>query len=207
MGPLDAFDAIVGGAGASPVHAERVMEMRLLFVKRSGSFGPEDPWFETRSRAFWDDAVTTQGFARLVSGELDHGVREWVGPLSCAHRGLFEASKLEGGGWMLRDLWGGAEFIVEHAGVGMRDALDAATSPLDARIIARASSPTLDVAILPGAVFHPEDAGPPMLKVIEAARARNLGTEHVLDALLRMERNLRALSRVKASYAYREGAL
>ena len=43
--------------------------------------------------------------------------------------------------------------------------------------------------------------------VLAAARARSLPTGDTLDALLRMERTLRSLSRVKAAYAYRPEAL
>ena len=205
MGPLEAFDAIVA-AGAAPAHAERVAEMKRAFEKRTGSFGPEDPWFEVRSRAFWDDAVARQGFARVVLPEVALGARHWVAPLAGAHRGLFEAER-RSEGWILRDLWGGADFAVEHAEVGMRDALSAAESPLDARIVARVTPSRLEVAILPGAIFHREDARDAILKVVDAARARGLTTDEALDALLRMERNLQSLSRVKPGYAYRESAL
>ena len=40
--------------------------MRAEFQRRTGTFGPEDPWFENRARAFWDDALVTQGAARAV---------------------------------------------------------------------------------------------------------------------------------------------
>jgi hypothetical protein len=43
--------------------------------------------------------------------------------------------------------------------------------------------------------------------VLDAARAAALPADDALDALLRMERTLRALSRVKAAYAYRPDAL
>jgi hypothetical protein len=65
----------------------------------------------------------------------------------------------------------------------------------------------LEVALLPGAIYHPHDATSAIEQVIGAARARDLTTDDTLDALLRMERSLRALSRVKAAYAYRAEAL
>jgi hypothetical protein len=40
-------------------------------------------------------------------------------------------------------------------------------------------------------------------RVLERARATQRTTADVLDALLRMERDLRASARVKAAYAYR----
>jgi hypothetical protein len=57
--------------------------------------------------------------------------------------------------------------------------------------------------MLPGAVFHPADAVEPIAKVVAKARAESRKTGDVLDALLRMERGLRASARVKAAYAYR----
>ncbi|HEX4446565.1 MAG TPA: hypothetical protein VH044_07515, partial [Polyangiaceae bacterium] len=70
-----------------------------------------------------------------------------------------------------------------------------------------ASAEPLVVALLPGAIFHPPHATEAIAGVLEAARARGLATHETLDALLRMERSLRALSRVKTAYAYRAGAL
>jgi hypothetical protein len=63
------------------------------------------------------------------------------------------------------------------------------------------------VALLPGAVFHPPHAASAIHDVLSAARASGLSTHDTLDALLRMERTLRALSRVKTAYAYRPEAL
>ena len=84
--------------------------------------------------------------------------------------------------------------------------LDASSGQLvDARVVG-AEDP-LVLALLPGAVFHPRHATPAIEPVLAAARAKDLSTDDTLDALLRMERSLRALSRVKAAYAYRPEAL
>jgi len=56
-------------------------------------------------------------------------------------------------------------------------------------------------------VFHPRDATPCIEPVLAAARARAMSTTETLDALLRMNRALRSLSRVKVAYAYRPEAL
>ena len=206
MGPIDAFEAVVL-AGALPRHAARVAEMRRAFELRTGAFGPEDPWFEARSRAFWDDAVASQGFGQQVEADVAPAARVWVRSFDRAHRGLFEASREGDGAWLLRDVWGGAEFLVSLADVGTRDSLDAATSPFDARIVGRATPGAPEIAILPGAIFHPEDAVAPLEEVLAAAKKRDLSTDHVLDALLRMEKSFRSLSRVKPGYAYRAAAL
>jgi hypothetical protein len=201
MGPLDAYEAIVA-LGGDARFREQVAEMRREFERRTGAFGPNDAWFEPRSRAFWDDAVTG-GFGRVVEAELAPNARAWIGPLERAHRGFFGVARARDV-HVLADHWSGAELIVRASDEGMRDALDAAAAPVDARIV---GDPRGAAAILPGAVFHPESAAEPALRVLEEARRRKLPAKDALDALLRMELALRSLSRVKAAYAYRAEAL
>jgi hypothetical protein len=203
MGFLEAFDAILEVAGR-PAHAARVADMRRTYERRAGAFGPEDAWFEPRSRAFWDDALTTQAFAREVLGELPEHTRGWARCLHHAHRGLFFA-ELVSGQRVLRDVWGGGAFLVDELDDASRDALDAPSGPFDARLVALPSPVT--VSLLPGAVFHREDALEPLMAVLAAARARALSTGDALDALLRMELSLRVMSRVKPAYAYRPEGL
>jgi hypothetical protein len=198
-----AVDAIVA-LGIADANKELVAAMHLRFEERTGAFGAEAPWFEARSRAFWDDAVTRQGFARHVFADLPPAAREWVPSLERTHRGLFYASRTADLR-LLRDVWSGAEFVVDDVDDATLSALDAPSGPFDGRLAAL-SNP-VRVALLPGAVFHPEDATEPIERVLEAARERRLPTDDVLDALLRMEMSLRTLSRVKPSYAYRAQAL
>ncbi len=176
------------------------MQRRLLEA-RTGAFEPEDAWFEERSRAFWCDAVTRARFGRDVAASLTGDERAWLGPLERAHRGLFRAD-----GRILVDVWSGAEIRLTLIDDGSRAELDAAAGQLfDARVLG-ADDP-VTVALLPGAVFHPRQATAAIAPVLAAARAASLSTHETLDALLRMERTLRALSRVKAAYAYRPEAL
>lgn len=103
-------------------------------------------------------------------------------------------------------MWGGAELVVTTLDDASRAELDAGADQLfDARV-AGADDPFV-LALLPGAIFHPPPATEAVAGVLDAARARGMATHDVLDALLRMERSLRALSRVKAAYAYRPEAL
>jgi hypothetical protein len=162
---------------------------------------PEDPWFEERSRAFWCDAITTGRFGREVRGQLSEDEQVWLGPMERAHRGLFRAE-----GPLLVDAWSGAELLVTSMDDASRAELDAAAGQLfDARVVG-ADEPYV-VALLPGAVFHPRDATAAIAPVLTAAHARSMATGDALDALLRMGRMLRSLSRVKAAYAYRPEAL
>ena len=232
----NAYEAILGVAGR-PESAARVAAMRRTFEERTGHFGPadesasqqriahvDDAWIEARSRAFWDDALTRQRFARDVAGELAPDARGWVPGLTTAHRGLFRAERVHGK-LVLVDLWGGADFAVDEIDDSSRDAIDVASAPFDARVAARwegedgtsAATPQGGqhlredaypvVALLPGSIFHPAEAEEALLHVLEVARARALGTDDVLDALLRMELSLKTLSRVKPAYAYRPEAL
>jgi hypothetical protein len=187
--------------GGAQGRATKVAEMRARFERSTGAYVPEDPWFEERSRAFWCDAVTRGRFGREVESELSEEERVWLGPLERAHRGLFRAA-----GAALEDVWSGAELVLTLLDDASRAELDAAAGQLvDARVVG-ADAP-LVVALLPGAIFHPRDATTAIEAVLAAARARSLPTHDTLDALLRMERTLRALSRVKVAYAYRSEAL
>ena len=186
---------------AAPEQAARVAAMRSRFEEATGAFSPDDAWFEERSRAFWCDAVTRARFGREVEASLTTAERQWLGPLERAHRGLFRAE-----GRLLRDVWGGAELELGAIDDSSRAELDASAGQLvDGRVVG-AFSPRV-VAFLPGAVFHPREASTAIESVLGAARATDLSTDDALDALLRMERTLRSLARVKAAYAYRAEAL
>ncbi len=214
MGVLEAAARIVQLGGE---RRERVAEMRARWEARAGAFAPEDPWFEERSRAFWCDAVTRGRFGREVEGELRADERRWLGPLERAHRGLFQRLPAldrpsprprgpRGEGEVLVDVWSGAEMVVTALDDESRAELEAAAGQLlDGRVVGADEPPV--AMLLPGAVFHPRHATAAIEAVLDAARAGDMATHDVLDALLRMERTLRALSRVKTAYAYRPEAL
>jgi hypothetical protein len=204
MGVLETAARIAELGGAKERQA-RVSAMRAAFEARTGAFAPEDGWFEERSRAFWSDSVTSGRFGREVEEALTPEERAWLGALEHAHRGLFRA---ESGvrGRTLVDVWSGAEIALTLVGDESQAELDAATGQLvDARIVG--GSDPLVLALLPGAIFHPRNATEVIEQLVKTAHARALATHEALDALLRMERTLRALSRVKATYAYRAEAL
>jgi hypothetical protein len=216
MGVLEAAARIVQlGGVAHPGRVARVAEMRAAFEAKTGAFSPEDPWFEERSRAFWCDAVTRGRFGREVEAELALEDRFWLGPLERAHRGLFRraargpqqaSGRVGEADERLIDVWSGAELLVTSLDDSARAELDAASGQLfDGRVAG--ADERYKLALLPGAVFHPHHATAAIEQVIAEARHRRLATHDTLDALLRMERSLRALSRVKAAYAYRAEAL
>ncbi len=179
-------------------------------MKRTGPFGPEDAWFEPRSRAFWDDAVTTQGFARLAAPHAGAEVAGVVARFERAHRGVFLVEDVDDRGARLVDLWSGAELIVRHLDEAQAVTLEHAEGPMDARVVAGPAETPADIPslyVLPGALHHGSDALEPIVKVIAAARERDMETGDVLDALLRMELVFRSSSRVKAAFAYRVESL
>lgn len=194
------YEAIVGlgDSGALGPHAKR---MRASFQQRTGAFSAEDAWFETRARAFWDDALTTQGFAGLAADVLGAESRAWADGFARAHRGFFVVEESSEDGALLVDLWSGAELLVHHVDPAQTLSFDHAEGAIDARV---ASSPNgARLYVLPGAYHHAADALDPALEVLRAAKKRGLSTQEVLDALLRMDLVLRASSRVKAAFAYR----
>lgn len=189
---LAAYDACVAETAED---AARSTALRDAYQRRTGTFGPEDPWFETRSRALWDDVLTSAGF-----------------PYARAHRGFFvvgepseSGSDADDGDALLVDLWSGAELVVHHLDEAQALALDHAEGPFDARVVAAGDPPALFV--LPGAYHHAADALEPATAVLGGARDRGMQTAEALDALMRMDLVFRSSSRVKASFAYKIEAL
>ena len=195
QGVISAYDAVVE-RGADGALGELAARLRADFQKRTGSFQPEDAWFETRSRAFWDDALT----ARRFGIEAEHAFGR---SFARAHRGLFVVEERDERSAILADLWSGAELAVRCLDETQALTLEHADAPFDARVVGAGDA----LYVLPGAYHHRPDAIEAVLSILEAARGRGLSTEATLDALLRMDLVLRASSRVKPSFAYRVEAL
>ena len=204
---LAAYEAITQRATSDLLPDAR--RMREAFERRTGAFGPEDPWFEVRSRAFWDDALTTQGFAALAAKGSEVEVAEVAARFARSHRGVFVVDAVDEHGAHLVDLWSGAELLVRHLDEAQAVTLQHAEGPIDARVVAGpgAEGESDALFLLPGALHHAPDAMDPLLRVLTAARQRDLQGEEVLDALLRMELVFRSSSRVKAAFAYRVESL
>lgn len=196
---IASYEAIVslGDQGDLGAHAAR---MRHDFQRRTGAYGPEDAWFESRARAFWDDALATQGFAKLAAPEVGRAAEALAGALARAHRGFFVVEDVDDGGAVLLDVWSGAELIVRRIDDTQRLSLEHAEGAMDARV---AAMPGGELWLLPGAYHHPADALEPATDVLIAARERGMKTQDALDALMRMELVFRSSSRVKAGFAYR----
>lgn len=183
--------------GGNPEHAEEVLSARRAFEKRTGSFAVEDAWFEARSAAFWDDALV-RGFAtKLATPDEMDGARA----IERAHRGLYRVAR---GSSILECIVTGAAFTIDPpSSPGLAEALSRVDGFIQG-FVAGALEPRT-VMLLPGAIFHASEA----TKAIEslAASASDLDVDVLLDALLRMDRTLRAMPRPKAQLAYRPEAL
>lgn len=196
-----AYEAIVA-LGDKGELGDAAREMRAEFQRRTGAYTSEDPWFENRSRAFWDDALTTQGFglraAREELGETEQAIARCF---ARAHRGFFLVDEVDDRRAHLIDVWSGAELMVRLIDETQALTLEHAEGPMDARVT---SAPgTTDLFVLPGAFHHTADALEHAIDVLVVARDRSYTTKDALDALLRMELILRSSSRVKAPFAYR----
>lgn len=186
---------------------DRARALRERFFDRTGRVDPDHPAAAERDGAAWEDALVAGGLARDLGPELqDTGARTLARAIATAQRGVFvfesESSRV-----IASDLWSGAKFvIVAHDNVGRELARfdrDAGTPLCQARVAAMPEG----AAVLPGTIFHPVEAGSAVERTLSVARNRGLGTNAVLDTLLRMEHAWRTLSRVKVGYAYRPEAL
>lgn len=195
-----AYEAIIGLGDAGELGAA-ALEMRAEFQRRAGTYGPEDAWFENRSRAFWDDALVTQGFALRAAAQLGEAERAIARCFVRSHRGFFLVDEVDERRAHLVDAWSGAELMVRVIDETQALTLEHAEGPMDARVT---SAPgTTDLFVLPGAYHHPADALEHAMDVLVIAKQRSYTTKDALDALLRMELILRSSSRVKAPFAYR----
>jgi hypothetical protein len=187
--------------GGSVEHADEVARLRRTFEKRTGTFDAQDAWFEERSAAFWDDALVF-GFARRVEGEVDPALRHHAAAIERSHRGLFRV--IHRRGTILECLVTGAAFPIDPSPFpGLAEALPRADGLVQG-FVCGAPSPR-QVLLLPGAVFHAPDATRAIESLLE--RAGPVPKHELLDALLRMDRTLRAMPRAKPELAYRPEAL
>jgi hypothetical protein len=202
---LTAYDAIVG-LGSSAELAGESARLREEFQRRTGAFQAEDPWFEARSRAFWDDALAGGFGAHAQGGEaVPPDARPFARRFTRAHRGLFLVEDSKDADAKLVDLWSGAELLIRYLDEAQAVDLEHAEGLVDARVVGGDEEGALYV--LPGAFHHAADATEPAERVVAAARDRGMTTRAALDALLRMELVFRSSSRVKAGFAYRVSSL
>jgi len=196
------YDRIVARAAASPFD-ERSQRLRAEFGRRCGGCDGGDFSAERREIAAWEDALVCSGLGRDVAEALgDEDSRQLGWAFESAVRGVFTFEPIAGH-LVAHDLWSGVDLLIVREDTMGRELVvpgsDQGAPPCQARLLA-----SLDgCVVLPGVLFHPAEALPLLQQTLSVARQRRLGTDSVLDAVLRMEQRWRTLSRVKVGYAYR----
>jgi hypothetical protein len=194
-------DGLVGALGVATVDAAR-----LEFEARTGAFSTADAFHEERIRAFSDELVcerrgpegatpAERALAAAPAGDASPGVR-WLRGLTRAERSLFRA-ELAPDGARLRCLLGGALYRVSlddgpSARLRSGDVLDGRIAPVGE-----------EIRVLPGMVFHPEEAHEPLLALVAKAVAEGRDRRAILDGLLRMRMRHDRFVSIHARHLYR----
>jgi len=185
-------------------------EARAAFEARCGTFSTEDPFHEERIRAFSDELVCDyrgpdgrSAAARALASVpvADAGdTAEWVRGLARAERSLFRA-ELDASGARLRCLLGGAVYRVRLE--------DGATSRLRTGDVfdGRIAPVRGEIRVLPGVVFHREEAHEPLLALLPDAVQSGRERRAILDGLLRMRMRHDRFVSIHARHVYRLDAL
>jgi hypothetical protein len=197
------YDELVRRASSAPHDAAGRSWVRR-FVERTGSLSPEHPGSERRLAAAWEDALCRGGLAARLHDELeDPAERDLAALIARAHRGVF-AFESAGTRRVVHDLWSGASFVlVARDDVGREVRGDDAGAVCQGRVVGA----TDGCAMLPGVVFHAPAATPLVETVLAAAAERDLATDEVCDALLRMDFEYRTFTRVRPAFVYRADKL
>ena len=192
------YEGLLEIAGRSPYAGKsRVLVRR--FLETTGKFDAEHPCSQVRLTAAWEDALCRGGLALDMIGCLDEAERGLGLLITRAHRGVFRF-EVSRGARLAHDLWSGASFLlVGRDDVGREMRGDSLGALCQGRVVGAADG----CALLPGVVFHAPEATASIESVLQHAAERNLDTNRVCDALLRMDHALQTLSRVKPAYAYR----
>ena len=196
------YDELLERASRPPL-GERAARHRRAFEQRTGLFAQDHPRRASRDAAGWEDALVAGGLAELIGRGLDDPAEQALcRVIGRAQPGVFQL-RASGKHPLLRDHWGGGEFLVLARDEVGRSAGDADETVLLGRIVAGLDG----CAVLPGLVWLPAEAAPLLPGLLAEARERGMTAALFIEALLRMDHALSTLSRVKARYAFRVEAL
>ena len=186
---------------------------RAAFESRGGAFNTADPFHEERIRAFSDDLVcayrSVDGLtlAERAAREIPAGDGSeagiWLRALTRSERSVYRV-EIASSGPALRCLLGGSVLLVR---------LDADPREPSARLRegdvfdGRALPVHDEVRVLPGMVFHREEAHDALFSLVPQALARGLSREAILDGLLRMRMRHDRFTSMHARHLYRVDAL
>lgn len=204
-------ERLVAGLGAAAVDAARAD-----FEARTGAFSTADAFHEERIRAFSDELVCelrgpdgrTAAARALATDSADAApldgrgpdTRElescWLEGLTRAERSLFRV-ELAPDGARMRCLLGGALYRVRlddgpSARLRSGDVLDGRIAPVGG-----------EIRVLPGMIFHPEEAHEPLLALVSVAVSQGRERRSILDGLLRMRMRHDRFVSIRARHLYR----
>lgn len=194
---LDALvDRIVAALPASEIAAARE-----AYAARTGSFLPEEPFYEERLRAAFDDALTSWG---TPPGAL---LSRWPGEpraasMQRAWRSLFSVTSVSAGasvkeGALVRAPLTGAELrvsTVDGLGSRLRDG-----DLFEGRVFVHEGS----VLAMPGAVFFERDAHQAIEAIVGEAARHRVSSDALCDSLLRMQMRLFRQPALRVHHVYR----
>lgn len=186
---------------------------RASFEARGGAFTTADTFHEERIRAFSDELVCAHRgvdghtLAERAVGEIPAGdaseTSAWLRALTRSERSVYRV-EIATGGPAIRCLLGGSVLLVR---------LDADPREPSARLRegdvfdGRAVPVRDEVRVLPGMVFHREEAHEALFALVPQALARGLSRAAILDGLLRMRMRHDRFTSIHAKHLYRVDAL
>jgi len=189
---------------------ESIDAARVAFEARGGAFSTDDPFHEERIRAFSDELVcehrgadgrtaAARALASVPAGDVSD-LASWIAGLAHAERSLFRA-ELDADGARLRCLLGGAVYRVVLE--------DGATSRLRSGDVfdGRIAPVRREIRLLPGVVFHREEAHEPLFALLPSAVQSHRDRRAILDGLLRMRMRHDRFVSIHARHIYRFDAL
>lgn len=193
---LESLQALIERIALASSEAE-IAASRADFVARTGSFEPDEAFYEERVRAAFDDAVTSFGAPRAAM------LRRWLQahdePRSRAllrtWRTLLRVEKV-GDHALVRALLTDAEFLVvrdDGPACKLREG-----DLFDGRLFVHEG-----VRLLPGPVFFERDAHQAIGEVIAEAKRHERGSEVSCDALLRMQMRRLRQPGLRVHHVYR----
>jgi hypothetical protein len=165
---------------------------RAEFERRGGAFSAADTWNEERLRALADDIVVPRA-SSWAALPLSDEERAWVLGMRQCERSLFLVEPEE----RLRCLLGGAIYRVRFA-----EAPSARLRPgdiFDGRIALVGDA----IRVLPGMIFHAEEAHESLRALVQQARVERTPREVVLDGLMRMRMRHDRFVSIHAKHIYR----
>ncbi len=185
-----------------PPFDERARTLRNQFAERCGRFEADDENAGERDAAAWEDVLVHGGLASAIADTMqDAAEADLARGFAAAQRGVFRFEKSESA-LVAHDLWSGAAFLLldkDDIGRDIATASERMATPIcEGRVLASVEG----CAILPGAVFHPPDAGAAIAATLVVARERQMKTDEALDALLRMHHKFQTYTRLRVELAY-----